>query len=161
AAGVARLGGADEVVVADIELPGHLAESRRNSVGKLLRRDAGRARRLLDLLAMFIGAGQEPDATPIEPHESRQHIAGYRRIGMAQVRQVVDIIDRRGDEEGPFSGHEYLQGPNMGRDRSRSSRAAKGFTALSARSPRMRQAWPACDRGSADRRTQNPVRSLR
>src|SRR3546814_1167173 len=40
-----------------------------------------------------------PDTTlfrsAVEPHEARQHVAGQSRIGMADMRCVVHVVDRR------------------------------------------------------------------
>ena len=58
---VARLGGADEVVVGDVEpLPG-VGELRGDLVGELLRRLADGLGGLLDLEAVLVGAGEELD----------------------------------------------------------------------------------------------------
>src|SRR5262249_21126712 len=106
AANVARLGGAYEVVIADAEQPRHVAEAGGIAVGQLLWRDPGYSRRLLDLLAVLVGAGEEPHPPPVEPHEPGQRVTGHRRIGVAQMRQIVDVIDRGRDEKRPVEGHD-------------------------------------------------------
>src|SRR6516165_891358 len=113
-AGMAWFGGTDEIVIADAEQPRHLEEARGIAVSQLLRRDPGRTRRLLDFLAVLVGTRQESHPTPVEPHETRQHITRHRRIGMAQMRQIVDVIYRGGDEERPVRGHDNLQTPKYG-----------------------------------------------
>ena len=56
---VAWVGGADEVVVGDVEVLPGLGELRRDAVGELLRRHAGGFGGLLDLEAVLVGAGEE------------------------------------------------------------------------------------------------------
>src|SRR3546814_17928739 len=46
---------------------------------------------------MLVSAGQEHHVTAVEPLEARQHVAGQRRVGMPDMRLVVDVIDRRRD----------------------------------------------------------------
>ena len=58
---VALLGGADEVVLAVAHDAREVAEALRDLVGEGLRIDALVARRLLDLLAVLVGAGQEAE----------------------------------------------------------------------------------------------------
>ena len=60
AALVALFRGADEVVVGEAHAVPQAAKLRRNLVGKLLRAGAGLCSRALDLLAVFVGPGQEP-----------------------------------------------------------------------------------------------------
>ncbi len=86
AAHMARLGRADEIVVADVEKLRHLAPGGRDAVAEFLRRNAGGARRLLDLLAMLVAAGQEFDPIPIEPHKPRQRVARARRSSSSPRR---------------------------------------------------------------------------
>ena len=76
---MARLGGANEIVIADAEKPGHLAEGGGNAVGEFLRRNPCGARRLLDLLAVLVGARQELYPAPIEPHKSGERVAAEKR----------------------------------------------------------------------------------
>ena len=96
---VARLGGADEVVVGKREQLAETAERLGNAVDELLRRLAGRGRRLFHLLAVLVGTGQEHHLAPVEPHETRQRVAGQRGVRVADMRLVVDVINRRGDVE--------------------------------------------------------------
>ena len=56
---VARLGGADEVVVGDVQPLPRLVEQRGDRVGEVLRRQARGLGGLLDLQAVLVGAGQE------------------------------------------------------------------------------------------------------
>src|SRR3546814_14461064 len=60
---MARLGGADEVVVRDVHRRGEVAETLADPVAEGLRIDTGDLGRFLDLLAMLVGAGQEHHVT--------------------------------------------------------------------------------------------------
>ena len=102
---VARFGGADELVVGDVHQLGHGAEILRYAVAEFLRRHARVARRFRHLLTMLVGAGEKQDPAPIEPHEPRQRVARHRGIGMAQMRRIIDVVDRRGDVERLAAGH--------------------------------------------------------
>ena len=118
---VARLGRADEFVLRDVQQPRDIAKPRRVAVGEFLRRDTGQSGGLRDLLTVFVGPGQELDPPPVEPHEPRQRVARHGRIGVTQMRRVVDVVDRRRDEVRPGGVHGSLQTPDMGRGRPRSS----------------------------------------
>src|SRR3546814_8607419 len=58
---------------------------------------SGLGRRLLDLLAMLVGAGEEIDVIAVEPLEAGQHVAGERGVGMPDVRIIVYVVDRGRD----------------------------------------------------------------
>src|SRR5690242_6213464 len=111
---MARLGCADEVVVADIQKASHVAERAGDLIGKLLRREPARLSRALDLLPVLVGAGQKPDVATVQPHESRQHIAGHSRVSVTEMGQVVDVIDRRGQKIWLVGSHNALQSRHMG-----------------------------------------------
>jgi len=96
---VARLGGANELVVGDAELFVHLAEDGRVAVGKLLRRDAFGLGVLLHLQAVLVGAGQEEHILAVQPLEARQDVGGDDVVGVADMRLAVGVEDRRGDVE--------------------------------------------------------------
>ena len=72
---VARLGGADEVVVGDTEPPPRLAEGAGDLVGVRLRRHARGGRRLGDPVPVLVGAGEEVHAVaaqaPVAAHRVR------------------------------------------------------------------------------------------
>jgi hypothetical protein len=92
---VARLARADELVVRDVEeLPG-LAESLARLVGPLPRRDAVLLGGPLDLEAVLVGAGEEDDIVTPQPPPASQRVGGERGVGVADVRRVVDVVDRR------------------------------------------------------------------
>ncbi len=95
--GVTGLGGADEVVIRDAELGPQFLEADHRGVGLLLGGHAGLHGGLLNLLAVLVGAGQEPGRHPEQAVIPGQHIAQDGRVGMPDVRLVVDVIDRRGD----------------------------------------------------------------
>ncbi len=61
---VARLSGADEVVVRDRQVHAHLPEVARDHVGEHLRFSAGLLRRARDFLPVLVGAGQEEHVLP-------------------------------------------------------------------------------------------------
>ena len=96
---MARLGGADEIVVGQVQRLGHGAEARRVAVGQRARRDAFLDRRLLHLQAVLVGAGQEEHVLAVEPLEARDGIGGDRLVGVPDMRRPVRIGDGRGDVE--------------------------------------------------------------
>src|SRR3546814_1717583 len=102
------LGGSDEGVVRYVHRRGEVAETLADPVAEGLRFDTGDLGRFLDLLAMLVSAGQEHHVTAVEPLEARQHVAGQRRVGMPDMRLVVDVIDRRRDEIGRASCRERV-----------------------------------------------------
>ena len=67
---VARFGRADEVVRRAAEIGVHLLEELRHLVDKLARRLALLRGRLLDFLAVLVGAGQEQHVIAVEPLEA-------------------------------------------------------------------------------------------
>ncbi len=102
---VARLGGADEVVVGDVHRARERAEVLRHLVGERFRRHAGSGSGLVYLLAVLVGAGQEEHLVRVEPHEAGEHIAGERGVGVPDMGHVVHIVDRRGDVGAGGVGH--------------------------------------------------------
>jgi len=61
---VARLGGPDEVVVANVEHRPGLAELHRDLVDPLLRRDASSLGGLRDLLTVLVESGENHTSSP-------------------------------------------------------------------------------------------------
>ena len=57
------------------------------------------AGRLLHLGAVLVGAGEEEDVVAQLPVEARRHVGGRRRVGVPDVRHVVDVVDGSGDVE--------------------------------------------------------------
>ena len=94
---VARLGGADEVVVRAIEHFHHGLEARHVALDKLARRQLLPGRGLQHLAAVLVGAGEEEHVIAVEPHEAGDGVGGDRLIGVADMRRAVRIRDRRGD----------------------------------------------------------------
>ena len=95
----------DEIVVGAIEHAHHLAEFRRVAVSELGRRDALGPRRLEHLDAVLVGAGEEEHVPALQAPEARKRVRRHGLIGMADVRRIVRIGDRRGDVIGPRGSH--------------------------------------------------------
>jgi hypothetical protein len=113
---VALAGRADEAVALLAVLPvlalhaeraPRLVEARRDLVDQLLRREAALGRGLLDLLAVLVGAGEEAGVVPAHPVEPGDRVAHHGGVRVAEVRDVVDVVDRRRDVE---RGHGSLVG---------------------------------------------------
>jgi hypothetical protein len=60
---------------------------------------------LLDFLTMFVKASKKKDVAPSKSPVPSEHICGDRRVGMADVRDVIDVINRRGDVKGMLIAH--------------------------------------------------------
>ena len=56
-----------------------------------------RCGRDLDRLAVLVGPGEEENVLSALAHMAGKHVGGQGRIGVAQVRLGVDVVDRRGD----------------------------------------------------------------
>ncbi len=97
---VAGLGGADVVVVGDVELVPRLAEQRAVGVGPLRRGDAPRLGGTLHLEAVLVGAGEEDHVVAPEPAPAGQHVGRDRGVRVPDVGRVVHVVDGRGDVEG-------------------------------------------------------------
>ena len=96
---LARLGGADEVVVGDLELAPKLLEVRSLAVGPLLRRHVVLGCGLGDLLAVLVHAGQELDVIAGGATITGLNVGDDGGISRAQVRIGVDVVDGRRDKE--------------------------------------------------------------
>ena len=93
---VARLGGADKIVVGDRQLFPRALESRCHLVHVVLRIvDAMLFYRILHLLTVLIHSGQKEDRLAAQVVVARQHIRQDGAVGVPQVRLVIHIIDRR------------------------------------------------------------------
>ena len=91
---VALLGGADEVVVGDVQPLPRLGEQRGDRVDELLRRSCRRPRRaLLHLLAVLVGAGEELDVVAEQAVPAGERVADDRGVRVAEVRLGVDVVD--------------------------------------------------------------------
>ena len=62
-------------------------------------RQALARRRLLHLLAVLVGAGEEIDVVAVEPHEAGDRVGRDHFIGVADMRRAVRIRNRGGDVE--------------------------------------------------------------
>ena len=99
---VVIIGGADEPVETDVQRLVQSAEGRHHLVNIGFWRLAGGTGSLIDLEAMFVGAGEETHGKAIEALEAGDHIAADRFIGMAHVRTAVGIGDGGGEIETGF-----------------------------------------------------------
>src|SRR5262249_2297527 len=92
-------GGPDESVIGDLEgFPG-LLEFGGNLIAVGLGVAVMGRGRLRDLGPVFVGPGEAAHFPAVAPIPAGQDIAGDRRISVADVRHIVDVIDRGGDEE--------------------------------------------------------------
>jgi hypothetical protein len=90
----------DEVVVGDVEpLPEGLKPFD-HLVAVSLRIDPPLLRSLFHFLAMFIRAGEKEGLIPFEPLESGEDIGCHGGIGMADMGNIINIVDGCGDIEG-------------------------------------------------------------
>jgi len=96
---VARLGGADKVVVGEAHAVPQSAELRRDLIGKLLRAAIRLLGRALNLLPVLVGSGEEKSILAQAAFAPRDHIRNHRGIGCSDVRAGVDVVDRRGEIE--------------------------------------------------------------
>ena len=83
---VARLGGADEVVVGDVQPLPRVDELRGDRVGELLRRQARGIGGLLDLQPVLVGAGEELHVVAEQPVPAGERVADDGGVGVAEVR---------------------------------------------------------------------------
>ena len=97
AALVALRCGADEIVVRQAHAIPEGTEFRGNFIGELLRRFARGLGCTLDLLTVFVGAGQEPGVIPQHPVPPRDRVADNRGVGVPNVRMRIDVVDRGRD----------------------------------------------------------------
>jgi len=96
---VTLLGGADEVVVGDVERLPEILEVAHRPVGKFARREPLGCGALLNLLSVLVGPGEEENVEPLHPFVPAHRVGGDGRVGMPDVRDVVDVVDRGGEVE--------------------------------------------------------------
>ena len=113
AALVALFGGADEVVVGEPELVPQAAELAGDGGGELRRRAAGLLGGALDLLAVLVGAGEEPGVDAQRPFAPRDGVADDGRVGVAQVRPRIHVVDGRGQVIAGWTGAELVIGGSI------------------------------------------------
>ena len=96
-------GGADEVVVGEAEPVPQPAELAGDGGRKLLRRAASLLGGALDLLPVLVGAGQKPGFDAQRALAPRDGVAHDGRVGVAQVRPRIHVVDGRGEIEAGWS----------------------------------------------------------
>ena len=94
---VAVLGGADEVVVGDLQLAPELLEGRGLGVAPLLGGHAVGGGGVGHLLAVLVDAGEEERVVAVHAAEARLDVGHDGGVGRAQVRGGVHVVDGRGD----------------------------------------------------------------
>ncbi len=94
---VAGLGGPDEIVVGDVEAGPRLPVAGAGLVGLLLRGQAVGFGGALHLEAVLVGAGEEEHVVAAQPVPAGHGVGGDRRVGVADVGGVVDVVDGGGD----------------------------------------------------------------
>ncbi len=103
---MAFFGRPNEIIIRIVHMHGQIAEVLRYLVGKGLRVNTLGRGRLVDFLTMFVRARQEHHVIPVQALEACQNVTGKRRIGMANMGLVIDVIDRGRDVIGLFvPGH--------------------------------------------------------
>src|SRR5262249_46608306 len=96
---VIRVGGADEVVVGDLDrLPGR-AVGVGELVGERARGDARLVGEPRDLLAVVVGAGEKPGRLPAQAVVARERVGDDGGVGVPEMRHVRDVVDGCGDVE--------------------------------------------------------------
>ena len=96
---VAMLRGADEIIVGDPEPLPERVVALDHLIGQS---DGGHpppGRGALDLLPVLIGSGEKVNVVPKHPVEARQNVGHHGRVGVADVGNVVDVVDGSRDVE--------------------------------------------------------------
>ena len=114
---VTRLGGANEVVVGDVQVCPGGDEPLSGGVGPGLGGHPVLPRRLGHLGPVLVGAGEEEHVVAEEAVPPAERVGVHRRVGVPDVRRVVDVVDRRGEEEARH--RRYRTGGTTGRRRER------------------------------------------
>jgi hypothetical protein len=94
---VARLAGANKVVVVAVQKAPRFDKTLRHLVHKCLRVFAGLARGVGDLLRVLVGSGQEERIVAAQFAIAFGRVGQQRGRGRPDVRRAVDVIDGRGD----------------------------------------------------------------
>ena len=108
------VGGADEAVVRDVhQLPEiqHALFPGDDVVHELLRRNAGSLRLVLDLLPVFVGAGEEHHVITAQALVAGDGVACHGAVGVTDVELGGGVVDRRCDIKGRF--FHWLLSPNF------------------------------------------------
>ncbi len=107
---VPRLRGPDVVVVRDLQPAPHLAPPRLHLVDERLGVLPVRPGPALDVLPVLVGPGEEQDVVAPQAVVPGDEVRGHRRVPVPDVRDVVRVVDRRRDVEGPPHGRVILGG---------------------------------------------------
>ena len=94
---VGRIGGADVMIVADIEVVPGLPEPAADLVDELLDRQAHGGGGVHDLVAVLVGAGLEAHFPAQEAVKPGQGIGHHGGVGVADMGLGVDVIDGGGE----------------------------------------------------------------
>jgi hypothetical protein len=86
---MARLASANKIIMAAIQRIGHLAKSRRQLIGQLLRGFLLGARGLHHFLPVVIGSGRKINRLAAQTVVARNRIRGHNLIGMANVGNAI------------------------------------------------------------------------
>ena len=97
---MAFFGGADEIVIGDVELTGQFLELGSISIRQFTRRDVLRSGRLDHLDAVLVGAGQEIDLTAFKPLETGNRVGRNHLVGVADMGHAIGIGNRGRDVKG-------------------------------------------------------------
>ena len=101
AGSVPRLRRPDVVIIGDAHPVPELAKAVRYLIGKLLRSDAGRGRRALNLLPMLVCPRQKQGVVAKQAMSPGEHVRDQRRVGVPNVRARVHVVDGRGEVKLP------------------------------------------------------------
>ena len=122
-----------------LEAPTAAASSRyarRQLVHVLLRGEPALLRRLGDLGAVLVGAGEEEDVLAPLAVVPRQHVGGDGRVGVAVVRLAVHVVDGSGDVEAHAGESTSRGAAHAGRCAATSVRPRAGIPAARRTAPR-------------------------
>ena len=103
---VALVRGADEVVVLDVHQLPQVLGGGDDLIDKFLGRLAGLRGLALDLLAVFVRAGEEVGVVAELLFEARHRVGGHGGVGVADVHVAAGVVDGRGDVERALFLHE-------------------------------------------------------
>ncbi len=101
---VSLLGGADKIGGGDVELLPERLKALYYPIRQLQRGFSRSIGGFFHLLAVFVGAGQEEHLVSLEPFVAGQHVGRQGGVGVANVGNVVDIVDRGGEVKGATHG---------------------------------------------------------
>src|ERR1700723_46181 len=93
------VGGADKVVVADVERGPCCAKYRADLIDERLGSEAGGLGGAFVLVAMFVGTGDERDvlSSELAALKTRERVGREHFVCVADVRRAVAVGDRAGD----------------------------------------------------------------